>query len=138
MIEEVSVQSDKREQFINLDKRINDFIKKSGVQEGILTLFVPHTTAAVTINENADPDVLVDLDGVLDSLAREDFPYRHTCEGRDDMPAHVKSSLFGSSLLIPVGGGQLRLGIWQGICLCEHRLRATPRRLVLTLQGEWD
>ena len=107
------------------------------VKVGQLHVFIQHTSASLTINENADPDVLVDLDSVLDSLAREDFPYRHTCEGRDDMPAHVKSSLFGSSLLIPVGSGQLRLGTWQGICLCEHRLRGSARRLVLTLQGEW-
>jgi secondary thiamine-phosphate synthase enzyme len=108
------------------------------VRVGQLQIFIQHTSASLTINENADPDVLVDLDAVLDSLAPEDFPYRHTCEGRDDMPSHVKSSVLGSSLLLPISNGRLRLGTWQGICLFEHRRRGTPRRLVLTLQGEWD
>ncbi len=108
------------------------------VKIGQLHIFIQHTSASLTINENADPDVLVDLDAVVDSLAPEDFPYRHTCEGRDDMPSHVKSSVLGSSLLLPISNGRLRLGTWQGICLCEHRRHPTARRLVLTLQGEWD
>lgn len=103
---------------------------------GLLHLFLQHTSASLTINENADPDVLADLDHVLGALAPEDFPYRHTCEGPDDMPAHVKSSLFGCSLTVPIHDGRLCLGTWQGICLCEHRRRATRRTLVLTLQGE--
>jgi secondary thiamine-phosphate synthase enzyme len=90
----------------------------------------------LSINENADPDVPVDLARVLDSLAPEDFPYRHTIEGPDDMPGHVKSSLTDSSLTIPVRDGRLWLGTWQGIYLCEHRHSGGRRRLVLTLQGE--
>jgi secondary thiamine-phosphate synthase enzyme len=102
----------------------------------MLNVFIQHTSASLTINENADPDVLVDLERALDSLAPEDFPYQHTIEGGDDMPAHVKSSLFGCSLSIPIGDGRLRLGTWQGICLCEHRRRAGRRSLVITLQGD--
>ena len=103
---------------------------------GLLNVFLQHTSAGLTINENADPDVPADLETALNRLAPEKFPYRHTCEGPDDMPAHIKTALLDSSLTIPVSNGQLALGTWQGIFLCEHRDRATPRRLVLTLQGE--
>lgn len=103
---------------------------------GILHVFIQHTSASLTINENADPDVLRDLDTALDAIAPEDFPYRHTCEGPDDMPAHVKSSLMGSSLTVPIKDGRLALGTWQGIYLCEHRDHASRRRLVLTVWGE--
>jgi secondary thiamine-phosphate synthase enzyme len=106
------------------------------VRIGLLHVFLRHTSASLSINENADPDVLVDLDRVLDTLAPEDFPYQHTIEGRDDMPGHVKSSLLGCSLTIPIRGGLLCVGTWQGICLCEHRQNAGRRRLVLTIQGE--
>ena len=106
------------------------------VRIGLLHLFLQHTSASLTISENADPDVRVDLESALNAIAPEDFPYVHTLEGRDDMPAHVKTSLFGNSLTIPVADGNLQLGTWQGVCLCEHRDRGGPRRLVLTLQGE--
>ncbi|MDZ4821806.1 MAG: secondary thiamine-phosphate synthase enzyme YjbQ [Planctomycetota bacterium] len=102
---------------------------------GLLHVFIQHTSASLAINENADPDVPLDLDTSLDEIAPEDFPYRHTCEGPDDMPAHVKSILIGSSLSIPVHQGELCLGTWQGIYLGEHRNRGGARRLVLTLQG---
>ena len=105
-------------------------------QTGLLHVFIQHTSASVSINENADPDVPADLESALSAIAPESFPYRHTCEGPDDMPAHVKTSLLGSSLLIPVAGGALCLGTWQGIYLCEHRRRGGRRRLVLTLSGE--
>jgi secondary thiamine-phosphate synthase enzyme len=103
---------------------------------GLLHVFIQHTSASLSINENADPDVPLDLETSFAALAPEDVPYRHTCEGPDDMPAHVKTSLLGSSLTIPVGSGRLGLGTWQGIYLCEHRRQAGRRRLVLTLWGE--
>jgi secondary thiamine-phosphate synthase enzyme len=103
---------------------------------GILHVFIQHTSASITINENADDDVRRDLESSLNSLAPEDFPYVHTIEGPDDMPAHVKASLMGSSVLIPVADGRLMLGTWQGIFLCEHRNRASSRSLVLTVWGE--
>jgi secondary thiamine-phosphate synthase enzyme len=105
-------------------------------ESGLLHVFIQHTSASLTINENADPDVPADLESSLSSIAPEDFPYRHTCEGPDDMPAHVKASLLGSSLSIPVAHGALCLGTWQGIYLCEHRRRGGRRKLVLTLWGE--
>jgi secondary thiamine-phosphate synthase enzyme len=103
---------------------------------GLLHVFLQHTSASVTINENADSDVPLDLESSFNALAPEDFDHRHTIEGPDDMPAHVKASLLGSSVTIPVRDGRLLLGTWQGIYLCEHRDRASQRKLVLTLQGE--
>ena len=106
------------------------------VRIGILQLFIQHTSASLTINENADPDVRHDMETALSQIAPEDLPFRHTLEGTDDMPAHVKSSLLGSSLSIPIRDGDLALGTWQGIYLCEHRNRGGARRLLLTLMGE--
>lgn len=103
---------------------------------GLLHVFIQHTSASLTINENADADVRTDLESSLNSLAPENFPYVHTIEGPDDMPAHVKASLMGSSVSIPISDGRLMLGTWQGIYLCEHRNRAGSRSLVLTLWGE--
>ena len=103
---------------------------------GLLHVFIQHTSASLSINENADADVPIDLERSLDAIAPEDFPYRHTCEGPDDMPAHVKASLLGCSVTLPVAEGQLCLGTWQGVYLCEHRTRGGSRRLVLTLYGD--
>jgi secondary thiamine-phosphate synthase enzyme len=103
---------------------------------GLLHVFILHTSASLSINENADPDVPRDLEMALSEIAREDFPYVHTTEGPDDMPAHVKSALVGSSVTVPIRDGRLHLGTWQGIYLCEHRDRAGPRRLMLTAHGE--
>jgi secondary thiamine-phosphate synthase enzyme len=105
------------------------------LETGLLHVFLLHTSASLTINENADPDVPADLDDAFTRLAPEDAPYRHTCEGPDDMPAHVKSCLLGCSLTVPVAQGRLVLGTWQGIYLCEHRTHAGSRKVVLTLQG---
>lgn len=103
---------------------------------GLLHVFIQHTSASLTINENADRDVRHDLEQVFRSIAPEDFPYEHTIEGPDDMPAHVKASLLGSSVSIPIKDGRLHLGTWQGIYLCEHRDQGGRRSLVLTLMGE--
>lgn len=108
----------------------------SEIDVGLLHVFIQHTSASLSINENADPDVPVDLEASLSAIAPEDFPYQHTCEGPDDMPAHVKASLLGSSLTIPIAQGRLCLGTWQGLYLCEHRARGGRRRLVLTISGE--
>ena len=107
----------------------------AGIKVGLMNVFIRHTSASLTINENADPDVPIDLDRVMDTLAEESFPYRHTIEGPDDMPAHVKASLLSSSVTIPISGGRLGLGTWQGIFLCEHRRSPHRRRLMLTIQG---
>ena len=103
---------------------------------GLLHVFIQHTSASLSINENADPDVPVDLEMAFNKIAHEDFPYVHTLEGPDDMPAHVKASMLGSSITVPIKDGRLCLGTWQGIYLCEHRDRGGPRRLVITLHGE--
>lgn len=108
------------------------------IRVGILQVFIQHTSASLTINENADPDVPRDLTRLQDQWAPESFPYAHTLEGADDMPAHGKASLMGASVQIPIGGGKLLLGIWQGVYLCEHRAHAGGRNLVLTLWGETD
>jgi secondary thiamine-phosphate synthase enzyme len=106
------------------------------IGNGLLHVFIQHTSASLTINENADPDVPADLESSFSAIVPENFPYRHTSEGPDDMPAHVKASLLGSSVTIPVANGSLCLGTWQGIYLCEHRRRGGGRRIVLTLYGE--
>ena len=104
---------------------------------GLAHLFIQHTSASLTLSENADPDVRADLENHFNQLAPENAPYyRHLCEGPDDMPAHIKNCLLGSSLMLPVTQGRLALGTWQGIYLCEHRNRASGRRLVLTVQGQ--
>ena len=108
----------------------------ASVRVGLLHLFLQHTSASLSINENADSDVPLDLETSLSALAPEDFPYRHTCEGPDDMPAHVKASLLGASLSIPIREGRLALGTWQGIYLCEQRNHGGRRRVVATIWGE--
>lgn len=102
---------------------------------GLLHVFIQHTSASLTINENADPDVQVDLESSINAIAPENFPYIHTMEGPDDMPAHVKASLLGASVSVPIHNGRLLLGTWQGIYLAEHRDRASSRNLILTIQG---
>jgi secondary thiamine-phosphate synthase enzyme len=103
---------------------------------GLLHVYIQHTSASLTINENADRDVRIDLEASLNAIAPEDFPYVHTIEGPDDMPAHVKAALLGSSVSVPIRDGRLLLGTWQGIYLCEHRNQGGSRKLVLTVQGE--
>lgn len=106
------------------------------VQIGLLHVFNQHTSASLTVNENADPDVRLDFELATNQIVPESLPYVHTIEGPDDMPAHVKASMLGCSLMLPISGGSLNLGDWQGIYFCEHRNRATARTLILTLWGK--
>lgn len=106
------------------------------VRVGLLHVHIKHTSASLTLNENASPDVRRDFETWVNHAVPEDFAWTHTLEGDDDMPAHVKASLMGPSLTLPVAGGRLRLGTWQGIYLCEHRDRGGARELVVTLWGE--
>lgn len=107
------------------------------VKTGLLHVFIQHTSASLTLNENADPTVRGDMERHINVLAPERAPYyQHNYEGDDDMPAHIKASLLGASVSIPVASGRLLLGTWQGIWLGEHRDQGGSRRLVLTLQGE--
>jgi secondary thiamine-phosphate synthase enzyme len=107
------------------------------LRAGLLHVFIVHTSASLALNENASPDVRHDFEAWFDRAVPEDASYwTHTFEGPDDMPAHIKASLLGPSLTLPVGGGGLALGTWQGIYLCEHRDRGGSRRLIATLHGE--
>lgn len=107
------------------------------VSVGLLHVFIQHTSASLTINENADPTVRQDFESFFNRAVPEDQPYyRHNDEGSDDLPAHLKASILGSSVSLPIRQGRLNLGTWQGIYLCEHRNHGGGRRLVLTLQGE--
>lgn len=112
------------------------FVQKSGVTDGLLTCFVRHTSASILIQENADPNVQRDLIAAFARLAPEDFPYKHDDEGPDDMPAHIKSALTAVSLGVPVRGGKLVLGTWQGLYLFEHRAIAHRREVLLHVIGE--
>ena len=106
------------------------------LRTGILHLFIKHTSASLTINENADPTVRTDFESHFNMLAPENQSYyQHTFEGSDDIPAHLKASLLGSSVSIPITNGTLNLGTWQGIYLCEHRNRGPDRKLIVTIQG---
>ena len=103
---------------------------------GLLHVFIQHTSAGLTINENADPSVRVDFEQVFNKLVPENMPFlTHTFEGPDDMPAHIKAALIGHSVMIPITNGRLNLGTWQGIYLCEFRNRASGRRIVATVYG---
>jgi secondary thiamine-phosphate synthase enzyme len=106
------------------------------IEVGLLHVFIKHTSASLTVNENADPTVREDFESHFDRAVPENAPYyRHTAEGPDDMPAHIKASLLGTSVTIPISSGRLNLGTWQGIYLCEHRDRGGSRRLVVTAIG---
>ena len=106
------------------------------IKIGQLQVFIKHTSASLTINENADPTVRLDFESHINKMVPENQPYyKHTFEGSDDMPAHIKAALIGTSVQIPITNGELNLGIWQGIYLCEHRNRAGGRQLVLTAFG---
>lgn len=106
-------------------------------KNGLLNLFVKHTSCGLCINENADPDIRTDMEGIFNHIVPENQPYFcHTLEGSDDMPAHAKSVISGLSLSIPITDGRLNLGTWQGIYLCEYRSHGGPRRIVATIIGE--
>lgn len=124
--------------FTELTAAVADFLTEIKAQDGEVTLFCRHTSASLTIQENADPDVRTDLLTALRRLAPEDFGWVHDLEGPDDMPAHVKTMLTGVSLAIPVVAGHMVLGTWQGIYLVEHRARPHLRQLVVAFAGNAD
>jgi secondary thiamine-phosphate synthase enzyme len=109
----------------------------AGISTGLAHIFIQHSSASLALNENADPTVRQDMESHFNVIVPEDAPYYiHTYEGPDDMPAHIKAVLLGSSLTLPITNGRLNLGTWQGIYLCEHRDRARSRRLVVTVHGQ--
>jgi len=116
---------------------LNSTPEIQAINMGMLQVFIKHTSASLTINENADPTVRDDFESHMNVMVPENAPYyMHTYEGPDDMPAHIKASLMGTSIQIPITKGRLNLGIWQGIYLCEHRNNASGRNLVITVWGD--
>ncbi len=112
-------------------------VRESGIRQGICHVFIQHTSASLTINENADPSVRADFESHFTRNVSEDLSlYLHNMEGRDDMPAHIKASLLGSSVSVPIENGKLQLGTWQGIYLGEHRNHGGSRKIVITILGE--
>jgi secondary thiamine-phosphate synthase enzyme len=120
---------------VEITRDVENWLGEAGVGEGILTLYIRHTSASLTIQENADRDVQTDLVNALDRLAPQSSSYHHQCEGPDDMPAHIKSALTSTSLTVPVIGSKMALGTWQGIYVMEHRARPHTRQVVLQYTG---
>lgn len=132
-----SIPSHSRGFHIITDVVLRNIEEIKNIKTGILHLFIKHTSASLTINEDADPTVRVDFESHFNQIVPENQPYyKHTFEGSDDMPAHLKASLLGSSVSIPISKGKLVLGTWQGIYLCEHRNHGRGRNLVATVHGE--
>ncbi|MCP4662167.1 MAG: YjbQ family protein [bacterium] len=130
-IKKISVRSD-GQGLHEITSEVSAVVRASGVEEGLCTVFVQHTSASLTIQENADPSARRDLDHWLRRLVPENDPlYTHTAEGPDDMPSHIKAALTATSLSVPIVGGRLALGTWQGIYLWEHRRQRGTRRLVI-------
>lgn len=122
---------------VEITSRVRAWVSSTGIVEGLLTLFIRHTSASLLIQENADPEVQADLERFLARLVPDGDPlFRHTAEGSDDMPAHVRAVLTQTHLAVPVQAGEPMLGTWQGIYLYEHRRRGHPREVVLYLAGE--
>ena len=133
----LNITTSNKTQFIDITGQITVIIDKSGVKDGACKVFVPLTTAGITINENADPTVRDDFESFLNKLVPEYDPvYRHVFEGADDMPAHLKASLLGPAITIPASRRRLNMGTWQGIYLCEFRNHGGSRKLVITIYGE--
>ena len=134
---EISISSKLRGFQLITHEVVSNFPELSEINQGVLQVFINHTSASLTINENADSTVREDFEAHFNEMVPEDQPYyRHTIEGPDDMPAHLKSSILGCTVQIPITKGKLNLGIWQGIYICEHRNRSGPRKLALTAWGE--
>ena len=127
--------SPKRRGFWLITEEISKVVANSGIKTGLANIFLKHTSASLSINENADPSVRDDFESFFSDLADDKPYYIHTYEGSDDMPAHIKSSILSVNLTIPITNGRLNLGTWQGIYLGEHRDYASSREIVITIQG---
>lgn len=133
---EIKARPRKRGFHIITEEITSQFSEIKEIDTGFLQVFIKHTSAGLAINENADPTVLEDFESHMNKMVPENQPYyKHTMEGPDDMPAHIKASLMGASVQIPITNGKLNLGTWQGIYLCEHRNHGGSRKLVLTAWG---
>lgn len=133
---EITLKSRSKGFYLITDEILMCIPEIKNIKIGLLNLLLKHTSASLSLNENADPDVRVDMKNYFDEIVPENKKYfKHTLEGADDMPAHIKSSLLGNTLTIPITNGYLNLGMWQGIYLCEHRNIAHSRQLVITIFG---
>ena len=134
---EISLKARSRGFHLVTGEILQNFSELKEIKTGMLQVFIKHTSASLTINENADPTVRDDFESHMNKMVPENQPYyKHTLEGPDDMPAHIKAALMGTSVQIPVTNGKPNLGTWQGIYLCEHRDHGGPRKLVLTAFGK--
>ena len=134
---EITLKARPRGFHLITDEILENFTEVKNIKTGILHVFIQHTSASLTINENADPSVRTDMESHFNVLVPEDAPYyEHTLEGPDDMTSHIKASILGSSLSVPITDGRLNLGTWQGIYMCEHRNRGGRRKIILTIIGE--
>lgn len=134
---ELVLTSRKRGFHLATEEIIDQLPELERIRIGLLNLFIKHTSASITINENADPTVRADFESFFNRAVPEKEPYyKHIFEGDDDMPAHLKASILGTSLTIPISDGMLQLGVWQGVYLCEHRNQGGARSLLATIQGE--
>ena len=134
---EISLHAKSRGFHLITSEIIQQLPELKKIKVGLVHLFLQHTSAALAINENADPDVRVDMEAFFNKTIPENEPYfRHVLEGSDDMPAHLKAVVLGGELTIPGARGSLRMGIWQGVYLCEHRNHAGSRKIIITLNGE--
>ena len=122
--------------FLDITSQVQDFVTKSNIQNGVCHLFIKHTSASLVIQENYDPSVRKDFETIFSNLAPEDFPYVHNMEGKDDMPAHIRSALTSTSETVPVVNGKLSLGTWQGIYVWEHRDQVHSRNVMVSIVGE--
>ena len=122
--------------FLDITSQIQDFVSNSNIQTGVCHLFIKHTSASLVIQENYDPSVRQDFESIFSKLAPEDFPYVHNMEGKDDMPAHIRSALTSTSETVPVVNGKLSLGTWQGIYVWEHRNLTHNRKIMVSMVGE--
>ena len=122
--------------FWDITSQVQDFVTESNIQNGVCHLFIKHTSASLVIQENYDPSVRKDFETIFSDLAPENFPYVHNMEGKDDMPAHIRSALTSTSETIPVVNGSLSLGTWQGIYVWEHRDQSHNRNVMVSMVGE--
>lgn len=133
---EITLSSKRRGFHLVTQEILNQVPEIKDYAVGVAHIFIQHTSASLALNENADPTVRQDMESHFNEMVPEGAPYyRHTMEGPEDMPAHIKAALLGSSVSIPISAGKLNLGTWQGVYLCEHRNRARQRRLVVTVNG---
>lgn len=134
---EILLEARKRGFHLVTDEIVRQLPELQNIKTGMASILIKHTSASLSLNENFDPDVRTDMESYFSKSVKENEPfYLHTSEGSDDMPAHIKSTLIGSTLTIPISDGRFNLGTWQGIYLCEHRDHGGRRKLVITLFGE--